>query len=105
MLQTSDCYKGKDVMLNTPLWHSNIFQMQLNRKWHDKGLMTVSDLLDDSLEFLSLEDINSKNSIDMNILEHHILKRRINNFLEFLEKNKLFRLSTNEHFNQHLAKS
>ena len=58
MLQTSDCYKGRDVVLNTPLGHSNIFQMQLNRKWHGKGIITVSDLLNDSLEFLSLEHIN-----------------------------------------------
>ena len=69
MLKTSDCYKGKDVVLNTPL-----FLMQLNRKWHGKGIMNVSDLLDDSVEFLSLEDINSKYSINMTFPEHHILK-------------------------------
>ena len=92
MLQTSDCYKGRDVVLNTPLWHSNIFQKQLNRKWHDKGIMTVSDLLN---KFLSLEDINSKYNINMNFLAHHILKRTMNDFLEFLKKTSYFQPMNN----------
>ena len=43
LLQKSDCYKGRDVVLYTPFWFSIISQMQLDRKWHDKGIMTVSD--------------------------------------------------------------
>ena len=45
LLQNSYCFKDKEVIQTTLLWYNNMFQLQINRQWHDEGLLVIGDLL------------------------------------------------------------
>ena len=86
LLQTSNCYRSREVILTTPLWYSNIFNMQINRQWHDKGIMAVGYVLNDIHNIQTLEEINEFYNINMKFREYHGLKIKINAYLELQYK-------------------
>ena len=86
LLQTSNCYRSREVILTTPLWYSNIFNMQINRQWHDKGIMVVGYVLNDIHNIQTLEEINEFYNINMKFREYHGLKIKINAYLELQYK-------------------
>ena len=80
-LQSSSCFKVWEVILTAPLWFNSIFQLQLNRQWHDEGIMVIGDLLDVFYNKLPLEIIHETFDINLNFLEHHSLKSKFKEFL------------------------
>ena len=80
LLQSSSCFKVWEVILTAPLWFNIIFQLQLNRQWHDKGIVVIGYLLDVFYNILPLETINETININLNFLEHHSLKSKFKEF-------------------------
>ena len=43
LLQHSNCFKEKELLLSTPLWYNSHFKLQINPQWHEKGIMVLGD--------------------------------------------------------------
>ena len=70
--------------LNQPLWYNENVKVGgksvFHKKWFDKGIIFIHDLVDDTGNFLNLHDIQNNLGIETNFLEVNGLLRALNNF-------------------------
>ena len=65
-----------DNILLTPLWYNDTFRLQIYKKWIEKGIHTMCDLIETNGQPMSLESFESKCSLKSNFLEYGIVCKK-----------------------------
>ena len=68
----------KEVILNTPLWLHNKFEIPIKRDWFKKGINSIADFLGIMKVPITMEEFTNKYGVKTNFLEYNsILSVRV----------------------------
>ena len=80
-LNTTMKYNNAMQLQNMPLWHNSAINIEYRKKWEEKGIMLINDVLNDEGGILTIEALKSKD-LYMHFLDYSRLKLSIIKILE-----------------------
>ena len=83
MLWKSEAVMDKEVILNTPLWLHNKFEIPIKRDWLKKGINSIADFLGIMKVPMTMEEFTNRYGVITNFLEYNSICFKIRKFLEW----------------------
>ena len=74
-------YKNSLQLQNMPLWRNSVMNIEYRRKWENKGILIINDILNEEGEILTLEELKIKD-LYMHFLDYSKLKFSIKKVLQ-----------------------
>ena len=74
-------YNNTMQLQNMPLWHNSIINIEYRKKWENKGIILINDVLNEEGEVLTLEELKTRD-LYMHFLDYSRLKFSIKKVLQ-----------------------